>query len=78
MNNSEYLEIIQDIIDLDNITKLVNHTIEERTGVKLYNKEEILKEISCLDVKDKELVLNIIIKNMLVQIKFETIFEAKL
>ena len=76
MNNSDYLQIIKDIIDLDNITKLVNHTIEEKTGVKLYNKEEILKEISSLDVKDTQLVLNIITKNMLVQIKFETIFKS--
>lgn len=78
MNNSEYLQLIKDIINIDNIDGLVNHTIEKTTGVKIYNKNELLKEIVSKNITDVDQISNIIARNMLMQIKFETVFKSDL
>lgn len=81
MNNNNEFQLIKDIIitnnvTLDNIKELVNNTIEKTTGITLYNKDNMLKELESIDVKDVEQVANIIVKNMIMQIKFDTVFKS--
>jgi hypothetical protein len=89
MNNNNEIQIIEhiigiasdvkesDILSTDIINQLINYSIEKTTGVKIYNKKELLEEITALDVTNLEHVTTIIRKNMIMQIKFDTVFKSQ-
>jgi hypothetical protein len=87
MNTMDENQLIQYILNLskpslnfeynkDFIQDLVNNKLEKITRCKIYNKEDLLKEIENLDVKNLDSISTIIMKNMLVVIDFNDMFKS--
>ena len=83
--NEQILRYIFDIkqtmiqeINLDMIIQSIDN-IEDLTGYKLFNKSELCKQL--IEIPNENLLLetkNLICKNVIMQIDFNTIFKSKL
>ena len=87
MNTTDENQLIQYILNLskpalnfeynkDFIQDLVNNKLEKMTLCKIYNKEDLLKEIESLDIKSLDSISTIIMKNMLVVVDFNIMFKS--